>query len=188
MRRSFTAILAGYWAIFFALMTLAPLTGGHGTALHTLFTAKYVNDFSGMPQAPSAVSILFALAFGLVCALFIWFAAAAVFRDPDDEIGLAEISETAFSSATGVMVVCLFAAAFYPVSGLYPAVSAHIAALAATYVATLADEYSRKRIRELRERDAVSKAARMRALGAVHDATVSRAANRNSASRTGWRR
>jgi hypothetical protein len=173
MRRILSLFLALHWMIVFtALAALCALDGqgGFSVVLHAIGLAPPV----GLPHfmTGQAVSTGLASGFGLVAVLFLWTLLTA-FSEDEESSGTDEVARLAFGSAIGMVTILFLPCALASVQGLYGIVALELAALAGSWLAISAERQMVERDRPRRD-EPVQNAARLMALGAVHNSLLRR--------------
>ncbi len=181
MRRILTIILACFWAFFFGIMAVAALGYSEAAAGTPFEAAKNLILAASAPisNEPSIASG-FAFGFSLVSVLFIWAAITSVSDNFSGRADADDVGRLAYATAIALFAICLLSAILFPATGKIPDVMVHLAALAASYVAAVADGSTsvREPDNEKTERDA----ARHFALGAAHTSLLSRLSQREDTS------
>lgn len=150
MRHRFSAFLAAYWAVFFAVLALVSLRG---------FETNLVS------------SSLIALGTGLITALFMWQFFALLAHPATDDKDAYEIGDAAFAGAVGVLTASLIAGAYHGSLNMLASISIHVAALAGSYVVMAAENHYWRGNPE--PNSLVERALRRKALGAAHVTALS---------------
>lgn len=179
MRRILSFFLALHWMIVFsALATLCALDrqGGFSVVLHAVGLAAP----AGLPRlmTSQAVSTAFASAFGLVALLFLWTFLTALFED-EQSSETDEVARLAFGCAVGVVTILFLTCALASAQGFYGVVALELAALAGSWLAISAEKRMMDRAIP-RQNEPVQNAARLMALGAVHNSLLRRLQNQLS--------
>ncbi|HVW57782.1 MAG TPA: hypothetical protein VHC00_19070 [Rhizobiaceae bacterium] len=173
MRRILSLFLALHWMIVFSALSLLcalDRQGGFSIVLHMVGLATP----AGLPRFMSsqAVSTGFASGFGLVAVLFLWTLLTALFED-EESSETDEVARLAFGGAIGMVTILFLACAFASVQGFYAAVALELAALAGSWLAISAEKRMMERTVP-RQNEPVQNAARLMALGAVHNSLLRR--------------
>ena len=173
MRRILSFFLALHWMIVFAaLAALCALDrqGGFSVVLHAVGLASP----TGLPRFMSSqtISTGFASGFGLVAVLFLWTFLTALFED-EQSSETDEVARLAFGSAIAMLTTLFLACAFASVQGFYGIVALELAALAGSWLAISAEKRMMERTVP-RQDEQVQNAARLMALGAVHNSLLRR--------------
>ena len=174
MPRALTTLLTFHWAAAFALLSMACVMGGSGAAqaLSMLGLAE-----TGLLEGDTSASLL-SLAAAVCAVLFFWAFVTSVVGDPEAEGG--DVVAIAFASAALLICLLMVCGSVTFVTGLYPAVAVHLAALLASYLAIQAERFAAVMSATPSEND-VRAAARIMALGAAHVSTLSRLSGRADA-------
>lgn len=178
MRPLLTYIVPIYWMAAFALTASQAATQPPGIELFAAAGAEsiVVEGGSSMGQG---ISTAFSIAFGLVATLFLWAFLTAVLGQGEYPGGYEEVASIAFGGATLLITVSLVAAAALGADGVQGVGAFQLAALAASYVAVIAERRVLVAAPGPAETDQVREAARHMALGAAHSSMLTRLVGRN---------
>ena len=178
MRLGFSSILALHWTVAFAALaygTVFGVGGGVGALLDTMGVRP-------IEQAGDGIAVLLSVAlagnFVFAALLFAWSCFTGIFPHLDVEGDQIDISRMAYGAGVSSMTILLIAGLLVPAENLYPAVAIQLAALAASYLACIAERLMASLTSEPEAND-VRAAARLMALGAAHGAMLSRIAGRD---------
>jgi hypothetical protein len=158
--------------VFAALAMLCALDrqGGFSVVLHAVGLGVPV----GLPRFADGqtISTAFASGFGLVAVLFLWTLLTALFEG-EESSETDEVARLAFGGAIGMVTMLFLACAFASVQGFYAVVALELAALAGSWLAISAEKRMMERAAP-RQDEPVQNAARLMALGAVHNSLLRR--------------
>ena len=172
MRLLLTFLLPFHWMVAFALLAVAAASQpGHLDALFAAIGTIPAETFSTNPIG-QGLSTAFAIGFGLVATLFLWTLLTAVMGS-EEPGAFEEVAGLAFGCAIALATITLLVSAGRAIGGGHAAAAFQIAALAASYVAVVAERRAGVAPAASDSED-VRNAARLMALGAAHSSMLSR--------------
>ena len=173
MRPLLTYLVPVYWMAAFALMASQAASQPSGIELFVSGGADTILLESGSAIG-QGVATAFSIAFGVVATLFLWAFLTAVLGPGDYPGGYEEVASMAFGGATLLVTVSLVVSAARGGIGVQGDGAFQLAALAASYVAVIAERRVLVAAPTPRESDHVREAARHMALGAAHSTMLTR--------------
>ena len=177
MRLLLSPVLAFHWmAVFAMLAVVSTISPGRGTFAALEFLGVAMADPA--VQGSVRVSAVLSLGFMLAAALFLWTLIAAIFG-VDRRAEAEEVSRYAFTAGVATLTALLMAGAVQQVEGLFAAIGTLLAALVVSYLAIIAERWSAAATAPAPvEEDTGIKTL---ALGAAHNALLSRISGRTTA-------
>lgn len=177
MRLFLIFLLPFHWMVAFALLAVAAASGN----LDALFAAVGAVPAESLAAAPigHGLATVFAIGFGLVAALFLWTLLTAAMGSAEPG-ALEEVAGLAFGCAIALATITLLFSAGRTIGGGQAACAFQIAALAASYVALIAERRANfAATATATESEDVRATARFMALGAAHSSMLSRLPGRS---------
>lgn len=178
MRPLLTYLVPVYWMAAFALMASRAASQPSGVELFVAGSADAIFLESGSAVG-QGISTAFSIAFGVVATLFLWAFLTAVLGAGEYPGGYEEVASIAFGGATLLVTISLVVSAARGGAGVQGAGAFQLAALAASYVAVIAERRVLVNAPAPSESDQVREAARHMALGAAHSSMLTRLVGRN---------
>jgi hypothetical protein len=175
MRLFLIFLLPFHWMVAFALLAVAA-AGGHLDALFAAIGTVPAESLAANPVG-GGISTAFAIGFGLVATLFLWTVLTAAFG-ADEPGAFEEVAGLAFGCAIALATITLLFSAGRTLGGGHAACAFQIAALAASYVALIAERRASVSATATESED-VRATARFMALGAAHSSMLSRLPGRS---------
>ncbi len=178
MRHLLGSFLTFHWAAAFALLAMACVFGSAGGASNALDILGIALPDENAVTVGSSSSVFLSVTFALVAALFLWAFLTLFLCEPSDQGDPDAVTRVAFAAAAGVLSLMLVLGVMRADAGIFPVIAAVLAAITTSYLAIQAERWAALLIASPEEQDPQA-IARSMAIGAAHDAALSRISGRH---------